>query len=181
MFSRYELEESSFGSLCNEENEKMKNEKKIQKSLRLQVFILALLVGVVAGGACKDKKAHSSGSEQAASEGKDEESDDFQGSGQGENGEKGKGHESENSTDKSNGIDTKDPDSLTGIKLCDDYLNKVCACAKKRPALDLACERGRSSAPKWKASAEKDPSSKKIVEASCRNALDELKENFHCQ
>jgi len=159
----------------------IKSIKRIHVSIRLQVFILALSVGVVAVGACKDKKAHNSDSEQTASGEKDEESDDFQGSGQGENGEKGKDRESENSSDKLNGIDSDDPNSITGIKLCDDYLNKVCACAKKRPALNLACERGKSSAPKWKASAEKDPSSKKIVEASCRNALDELKENFDCQ
>ncbi len=184
MVLRYELEEGSSGSFynaVNKENEKMKNVKRIEKSIRLQVFILALSAGAVVVGACKDEKAHTCGSEQAASGEKDEESNDYKGSEQGAHLEKGKGHESENSGDKANGIDSEDPNSLTGIKQCDDYLNKVCACGKKRPELNLACERGKSSAPKWKASAERDPSSKKIVEASCRNAMDELKENFDCQ
>ncbi len=74
-----------------------------------------------------------------------------------------------------------DPDSPTGISLCDEYLKVVCECAKKHSALKIACENGKSSAPRWKESSVKEPSSRKIVEESCRKALAQVKENFGCE
>lgn len=141
---------------------------------RLMAFAVLLSLGLTLA-ACADKKEKTgSAQEEASSEG-------GEGSGAGE-ARKG-GMEADEESEGKNKARSQpvDPNSPTGIPLCDNYLEKVCKCAKSHPALKLACENGKKSAPRWKKSSGKDPRSREVVETSCRTALKQIKENFGCR
>lgn len=141
---------------------------------------IVCLIATLSLGACKDKKEEQTGETQTVSKESRVDDSERAESQDEEFGDEEKTEEEDQSKDEL-ADPFEDPDSLTGIPLCDRYLNVVCECAKKHPALKIACDNGKSSAPRWKESAVKDPSSKKIVEESCRKALAQVKENFGCE
>ncbi len=72
-------------------------------------------------------------------------------------------------------------DSVTGLPICDRYLERVCACASKDPVLRKACDEGRKSAAKWKSSSAQDPEQRKVVSDSCAKALKMIEDSFGCK
>jgi hypothetical protein len=74
-----------------------------------------------------------------------------------------------------------DPNSPTGLKACDTYLETVCRCAKKHPALKLACKQAKKSAPLWKKNAEKDPETIETTLESCQKALQSIQQTYDCK
>ena len=153
------------------------NSRRKSPAKKKEIF-LALSVLLALGltlTACGEKKEKPQSSEKGAS------SKEGEGAGEGEareGGTEAEGGEDGNQKARSRPVD---PNSPTGIPLCDKYLEKVCKCAKSHPALKLACENGKKSAPRWKKSSGKDPASREVVETSCRTAMKQIKENFGCK